>query len=378
MLREHSDCLIYRHQLPREFRLLLLCISYLPEPGKHRLAAEWLRQGIKEDKLLSLAIHHGVASQCAEFLRSHWSVAESKRIFSPHLRKLQLRSMLATRQIKEIHSALHQRHVTFALLKSLSRMHSQQNPTSMLRPVTDIDIIISPAQIRPALDALLKLDYAIQSDSPSALELAAIERNQNFWYGNNALTLSRRPAELAIDLHWRFMSKSDAWLFDERPDIQSPITPSDFHAISPKQNARFMRAHGLKDLFFKLKWLADLKQLPDGDKHDRLWRLSERVQKIWLGKQTDFNDYEFNSYLEMMLRHYETNSFYPQRPELGFSFNLHQAILGKTIGLELAKGFIALHPLDYKCISLPASLKWLYFPTRLLRVLGNQLLSSNR
>lgn len=130
-----------------------------------------------------------------------------------------------------------------------------------LRTMSDLDLLVRPAQLPHALDLLVSSGYR-----PSA------NADLSFFRGNHELALSSPATGLTIDLHWAL---APPWLLhalDPEPFwtrlVCVPVAGGLVRTFAPADLLIFLCVHGAKHSWYPLAWLADLVRLIDRSRFD--------------------------------------------------------------------------------------------------------------
>lgn len=163
-------------------------------------------------------------------------------------------NLLLGRTLAEILGALHTAGVEVIVLKGMALMESlYRNPG--LRPVTDMDILVHPADVPAALEALQGLSWTPTADTEPFLGAVEDHRTEMALQNPRLMTL--------LDLHWgllkswfykRHIRQTDLWE-TARP---LPERGAGVQQLGPEASLVFLAAHWFRHDEQELLWLHDI------------------------------------------------------------------------------------------------------------------------
>lgn len=257
-----------------------------------------------------------------------------------------------------------------------------------LREMSDLDLLVAPADLARARDVLLYEGY---TDAYPGTEI-------RFWC--NEMPLIRHDSQVVVDLHWELAPPYFRFMLDVsgfRARLRSvPIAGQPVAAFSTDDLLIFLCVHGAKHGWSSLSWLCDLARLIDRCAIDWdavfSYASSHRASTIlFLGVMlaSDLLGCELPPEVRHRCRSSETAI--SLAIAIRSQFCEHQHLRARVIQfrlldrtrdkVRLALGFLKPDPFDLAGLRLPAILFPIYYLTRPFRLVAKYarlVLSANR
>jgi hypothetical protein len=255
----------------------LLCLVSGPRPNY--VAAEALLQGgLDWQRVLRLAVFHGVTPQLVEAFRNldcagvppnvNRSLSEYWYLQTSH-------SLFLASELRRVTEGLAQESIRFATFKGPSLAATLYGDFA-LRESNDIDIIVEKKQVAKAESILDSLGYKPAYGSQSFRDTFLAYQRQ--------FAFVRQAPMLVIDLHWDFtrahvpfpITPAEIWSGAERIEIGGHLVPT----LGRNDLALFLAGHGAKEGWRSLGWVCDfamfLEKYPDLDWASLLHRAAQK------------------------------------------------------------------------------------------------------
>jgi hypothetical protein len=205
----------------------------------------------QREALLEQAARHGLLAAVAAALP-----ADETRLSGRYQRLaagMRLRDARAREVLSEVAGALARAGIVPAALKG-PVLAERFYPEPALRPSSDLDLLVSPAQLAPAVDALLALGFRRADPLQDAYQLRR----------HHHVQLHRTPGP-AVELHYRASSAFGAsFPADEllaRASAHRTAGGTDVRVLAPEDELLTLAVHAAGHRFERLGWLLDLRLL---------------------------------------------------------------------------------------------------------------------
>jgi len=206
------------------------------------------------------AEHHGVAPLVHHALERLSATGMVPSLIASRLRDAYRESMhrglVLSCALYAAHDALSAEGVTALPLKGPA-VAAALYPDPTLRPYSDIDILVRPAEVPAALRALRRAGYALDprlARLPISTLLAM-----------SAEVTVRSPEGVPLDLHWAVAQRGYPFRFD--PELlfgcvrAMRLDGHELPGLAPEALLVFLSMHGAKHAWSRLMWLGDVARI---------------------------------------------------------------------------------------------------------------------
>jgi hypothetical protein len=239
--------------------LALLC-----ECVRERPSVEALRSTLEHigdwTHLVEAADHHGVASlvhRALEQTSTNDAVPAhvAARLFDAH-RDSAKRGMVFSAALAAVHDTLRAAGILALPLKG-PVLAATLYPDPALRPFSDIDVLVRPADLPAALRALARIGWMLDR------ELARVPVRTLLTMSTEAIV--RGPDGVPLDLHWELAPRGYPFRFDPALLFGSVravrFEGRDLPGLAPEALLVFLCMHGAKHAWSRLMWICDVARL---------------------------------------------------------------------------------------------------------------------
>lgn len=250
------------------------------------------------------------------------------------------------------------------------------------RVCSDIDLLVPPAQLHRAIEVILRAGYTdVYQDA--FFRRLALRHGRHYAFQR---VDARHP--IVIELHWQLMQHSSR-SSDAVTDLWAEARPTHScgapgYAFSPEWEFLYLALHAADHGWQGLKWLVDLHQLCQFRPPD--WhRLAEKANQFDLDLVVGQTLATCSLLLGTPLSTGYASVSLPAKARLfpltplpagapGAAF-LHLTLLQRPWDkLRCAANIVFIpKPADQDFVHLPAALRFLYYPMRVLRLLGKRV-----
>jgi hypothetical protein len=380
-----------KFKLTSEFRLLVAC-SWIAAPHLKQEQAEKIaslcEDGISWQEFLVLVRRHGVTSVAYTMLCSHageWLPEEIRESLKADHIQVSGQALRQTVELLRISRLLAERSIEMIPLKGV--LLSQElygNPA--MRNTCDLDLLIKPQNLERA-DTLLK-----EAGYRCVFPESELTRPQMDYLtrGVHHFEYSHDTLQMRIELHWSSylwtpQQTAELWLDSRKIEWMGESVT----CLNDDMKVLFLADHGARHKWFCIKWLSDIVMLITRERSDdwsSLLALSERLGMKHVLAQTVLlvkwlydlpvpdrlfcirEDEQLIVKLagQAMIKIMAAESEILSEGRRMESFNNMAYWLKLKPSLSygtLIRSFI-IRPQDFKLLSLPAGLFWLYIPLR--------------
>ncbi|MGE0492732.1 MAG: nucleotidyltransferase family protein [Vulcanimicrobiota bacterium] len=260
--------------MSRAFATVLRAARGQPVGPPELLEGEWGR-------LTELLVHHGLLVPVArEWLAEEVTLPGRVRDFL--LRAQRQHALRASQQLQVLTSLAEQSPIPILAYKGLP-LSALLYGDPLERSSSDIDILIHPADLQPAVKFLERLGFRQRLPRPLEGELLALLART----GNE---LSLEWEGVSLDLHWRLLPTYLSCLTTEELFERSQVWQCGSTAVrvlSPRDRVAAICLHATKSCWEKLRWLRDLDAArevaqvnsPSGRAEELGWRLLNLLER---------------------------------------------------------------------------------------------------
>jgi hypothetical protein len=376
-------------QISAEARLLLSCVRCFAGTGGTGAIRDSVREIHDWDALMELARAHWIEPLVAWYLKTNCADLLDPGMLANQgaiVRRCMAHYLMLCVSLRKVLDLLAKHHIVVVPVKgpALSAMLCREIPW---RESCDLDLLVRPADITGAKDALLAAGYRLDSDLPQGEEKA-------IFHWRSQLVLEHHGGGPAIDLHWQLLPSlfpaarhfDSAW---QRVQCAS-FDNREILALSNEDQLFFLCAHAARHSWRSLRLAADVARLIhvcprlDWDSLIRSSRVSDGATVLTLGLWVVTRVLEVKlpeavrryidgevggkQFAHQLVEHLRTARMDGNAPvsEFGLQFKLASGWWPK---MRCAAGY-ALLPTnaDAEGLRLPQSLSFLYYPYRPLRL----------
>lgn len=261
---------------------LLLAVSRCePDQSAVRTIAGWIENW---DFFLELADRHSLrmlAYRALEAAQVPYPAAIATRLWAASLRRERANRLLMA-ELERIVAALEQEGIACLPYKGPTLALLAYGDLAA-REFGDLDVLVRPAQVRAACEALESLGYRHEFELPELAEQAMHHAGAHYHLGMNG------PMGVKFELHWR----TDADFCVERDDDgwwsslpRRRFASTSLRTFAPTDLMLVLLLHGSKHHWSSLNWLADIAELARRESID--WkRLDERAHELRAKRRVD-------------------------------------------------------------------------------------------
>lgn len=356
------------------------------------------------DELQRLSRFHRVAPLIGRMLQASGSLGAPPEVvdwFRRESREAATRNLFLTAELLRIDEALVRRGITCVPNKGPVLAQELYGDVS-LRVFGDLDLVLEPASVPAALEALFNLGYAVGScraEPPSTellLKFAATLRGE--------IPLIHPQSRVQVDLHWNILGRKRLKGYSLARSISPrrlPLADRSLLRFKTQDLFIFLSLHGFKHAWARFNWLVDLAMLLRSEGKNLDWpgiasRLDDQaavatltgvflchdllgvdgfpLEKFFREPLTE----RARKLAQALAATYQSAQGTASSPEFATLFSLNWRAnltpLAKLGWLAGHMGLIGFEDLDR--LRLPIPLFWLYYPARGIRLAGKFLLPS--
>jgi hypothetical protein len=253
------------HKLASCYRLLALCARAESDPAMDALLIQAIEAFTAWEQMPAQAELHGMSP----LLRHHMQrldlslPAEIKRTLDGLYLRGRTFHQAQVQVLLEITSLLEQNHIRALVLKGLALAY-QYYPDPILRPASDIDLLLKKEDILPALQLLEKSSYKIPALTDTEMH--------NEWIVESPL---QNGLSVRIELH--HLADAEFTGFDSTPH-QLQISGNVMYVPHFMDHLDYLIRHLVRHLFaatsakpVPLKWIADIVSVVEHHAHEINW-----------------------------------------------------------------------------------------------------------
>jgi hypothetical protein len=219
--------------------------------------ALFISSKIDWESVAEVANRHRVVPQLLAALHTTPAGEQASRILQAKALRIAQRNLDLTRELLSVLAELRARGVTAVPYKGPA-LAQQLFGSIALRQMSDVDILVLPRDAAAASDALLSTGYRIEPPAGRVPRGAYMRHASEYSF--------RKPgADVDVELHWRVLPPSFpftvdlAGMFARTRDVD--LCGSSVAVFAPEDLLVLLSLHGLKHLFFQLRWICDIAQL---------------------------------------------------------------------------------------------------------------------
>ncbi len=384
-----------------ELELVARLARLEPTPDDEAWARALAARSPNWDRVLRLAVHHGVAP-LVDVALSHVAVASVPQGFREQLHGMRLSSVRADLAMyhcwRELCGAFEAAAIPALTLKGFPVVLSVYGQVG-LRPVEDLDFLVRPEDVSRALALLGARGYHLWPVWQAALRNVGLPHILEH-KGEIGLASDRG---VVVDLHWEAIPRRAAPPTDELMRGAERLRVDDQDVLVPAADAAFvlLLLHGHKSAWARLRWLVDVaermeKQSPveyDRARHqlEALGTPSALANALWLieslwgrlpARGGDFAQYE-RAVHSGALRHaqavMERDRNWENVDDSWRPMRMLWDLVGRFRSPAAAVASAARPgPLDWASVSLPNRLRAGYYVVRPMRVAMDLLARAGR
>lgn len=186
-----------------------------------------------------------------------------------------IRSAFETASTAAMFACLAQKHETVRLVDLLEAagcapvvlkgwpLAERLYPSAAARQSKDIDLLVQPGEVRPALDCLTRAGYGPEPGHEARFALA--QRTAPALLTETNDIALRHPSGQMVELHWK-LTHLVGWLdLGALPDAfamhEVDATGRQIRVLSDRANLIYLSVHGQLHLWGRLRWLHDIARL---------------------------------------------------------------------------------------------------------------------
>jgi hypothetical protein len=270
-----------------EVQLLLKCSRRVVDAETVESLRRLVESGIDWDLVATLAYRHGVEGLVYRNLLSLCS----------DLLPTEVAARLRARTLVNAQQTLNQTRALLSILEQLKARGISATPYKgpilgataygdlSLRQSCDLDIVVRRADVVRAVETLTSAGYRLEPTRASMAEVARLLSSKKDF------RLVSEDGRIVVELHWRLMGKHFYFPY-EVESLWEHLVPVEVSGkkvlnIPPADSLVILSAHGLKHLWLRLLWIADISELIRNNPNldwDATLRLAEkhRARRILL------------------------------------------------------------------------------------------------
>jgi hypothetical protein len=223
------------------------------------LVRQWAQEGLDWDALIEAAEYHGVAPSLYGIVNSACPDLVPENVASAlrdSYRDSARRSLILTARLFALLDAFEAEGIPVVPLKGPVLAESLY-PDPLLRPFSDLDLLIHKEDVPAALQLLKREGYALGAHL-ARLSLPALMKL-------NCELLFRQERMTQVDLQWDIAPADYPFRFDVeilwRSLGRTRIGEREVASLSGESLLLFLCVHGAKHLWSRLQWLGDVARL---------------------------------------------------------------------------------------------------------------------
>jgi hypothetical protein len=250
-----------------EIELLLCCARVRLDARREERARALLRAELDWDFLFVMSMRHGLMP----LIYRHLSGELIKLVPEAHLKKFRehyrhnaARNLFLTGELCRILQRFERRGITAIPYKGPALAVSAYGDIA-LRQFVDLDILVSPRDVREASALLVEDGYEAHFDIKETQEAAFLRLSY-------VQLFTRDEGRSAVELHWTIAPRFFSFPLktEQLQEHLDTITLRGVHVHAPSTEDLILMlcAHGAKDLWARLEWVASIAELCGGKEID--------------------------------------------------------------------------------------------------------------